>query len=259
VHGFDEFFGNLYHLNAEEEPENPDYPKDPKFRKRFGPRGVLKCWATDKDDRPTTRSSARSASRRSRTPAADQEAHGDGRRGVPRRRSGLHRPPGKAGQAVLLLLQHHAHARLHPPEARIEVGKTGRGLYPDGMVELDGYVGQLLDKLDELGIADNTIVVFTTDNGAEVILPGRRPDPVPGREGHQLGRRLPRADRHALARRDQARDGHQRHLLARGFDPDLRGAAGEPDLVEKDQEGLRGRYETSRSTSMASTSCPSQG
>ena len=70
VHGFDEFFGNLYHLNAEQEPENSDYPKDPKFRKRFGPRGVLKCKATDKDDDDRRRSiRLRWASRRSRTPA----------------------------------------------------------------------------------------------------------------------------------------------------------------------------------------------
>ena len=69
VHGFDEFFGNLYHLNAEEEPEDPDYPKDPKFKEQFGPRGVLHCWATDKDDATEHRAGAASASRRSRTPA----------------------------------------------------------------------------------------------------------------------------------------------------------------------------------------------
>ena len=70
VHGFDEFFGNLYHLNAEEDPEYTDYPKDPRFRKRFGPRGVLKCKATDKDDATVDpSSSARSASKSSRTPA----------------------------------------------------------------------------------------------------------------------------------------------------------------------------------------------
>ena len=69
VHGFDEFFGNLYHLNAEEEPENPAYPKDPRFRERFGPRGVLRCRATDRDDPPSIHASAASASRPSRTPA----------------------------------------------------------------------------------------------------------------------------------------------------------------------------------------------
>jgi arylsulfatase len=68
VHGFDEFFGNLYHLNAEEEPEMDNYPKDPKFKETFGPRGVLHCWATDKDDPTEHRAGARSASRRSRIP-----------------------------------------------------------------------------------------------------------------------------------------------------------------------------------------------
>jgi hypothetical protein len=69
VHGFDEFFGNLYHLNAEEEPEHPDYPKDPQFRAKFGPRGVLRCKATDKDDPTVDRASAGSASRPLRIPA----------------------------------------------------------------------------------------------------------------------------------------------------------------------------------------------
>ena len=69
VHGFDEFFGNLYHLNAEEEPENVDYPKNPEFKAKFGPRGVLKCTASDSTTRPRTRALAASASRRSRTPA----------------------------------------------------------------------------------------------------------------------------------------------------------------------------------------------
>ena len=92
VHGFDEFFGNLYHLNAEEEPENPDYPKDPAFRKKFGPRGVLRCKATDKDDTTSTavRQGRQADDREHR--AARHEAHGDGRRGVPRRRARLHRP-----------------------------------------------------------------------------------------------------------------------------------------------------------------------
>ena len=87
VHGFDEFFGNLYHLNAEEEPEYPNYPKDPAFRKKFGPRGVLKCKATDKDDPTVDRAvrQGRQADDREHRPA-HQEAHGDRRRGIPRRR-----------------------------------------------------------------------------------------------------------------------------------------------------------------------------
>ena len=91
VHGFDEFFGNLYHLNAEEEPENADYPKDPAFKAKFGPRGVLHCFATDNG-----RSHGRSALRQDRQTEvrrhrpADQEAHGDGGRGSHRRDDQVH-------------------------------------------------------------------------------------------------------------------------------------------------------------------------
>ena len=93
-------------------------------------------------------------------------------------------------------------------------GKTGLGLYPDGMVEHDGHVGQLLKKLDDLGIANNTIVVYTTDNGAEVM---SWPDGGSTRsevKGDQLGRGLPCADGHPLARADQAWHRIQRHVRA---------------------------------------------
>ena len=94
-------------------------------------------------------------------------------------------------------------------------GETGLGVYPDGMVEHDGHVGKLLDKLDELGIADNTIVMYSTDNGAEVMSwPDGGIDAVPRREGHQLGRRLARAVRDPLAGRHQAGHGLERDLLA---------------------------------------------
>ncbi len=85
-------------------------------------------------------------------------------------------------------------------------GKTGLGVYPDGMVELDGYVGQLLKKLDDLGVADNTIVVFTTDNGAEVMSwPDGGTTAVPWREGNELGRRISRTNGHTLAWHHQTR------------------------------------------------------
>jgi arylsulfatase len=149
AHGFDEFFGNLYHLNAEEEPENEDYPKDPEFRKKFGPRGVLRL-------RPTARS---------RTPVRSPEAHGDGRRGVPRRGQGLHRPPDKAGKPFFVWFNStrmHVFTHLKPASK----GKTGLGIQADGMVEHDGTSAKLLKQLDDLKIADNTIVIYTSDNGA---------------------------------------------------------------------------------------------
>ena len=114
VHGFDEFFGNLYHLNAEEEPEYENYPKDPEFRKKFGPRGVLKCKATDKDDTTVDAQFGKVGKQMiENTGPLTQQAHGDRRRGIPGRRARLHRSEDKAGKPVVLLLQPDAHARLH--------------------------------------------------------------------------------------------------------------------------------------------------
>jgi arylsulfatase len=168
VHGFDEFYGNLYHLNAEEEPEQPDYPHHiPAMKEMFGPRGVLKARATDTDDPtedprfgrvgkqviedtgPLTRERMRTVEKDLLDYSLDfiRRAH-------------------EADRPFLLW---HNTTRMHVWTRLADEwdGKTKFGLYADGMQELDWVVGQLLDQLDELGIADNTIVVFTTDNGAE--------------------------------------------------------------------------------------------
>ena len=169
VHGFDEFFGNLYHLNCEEEPERPDYPKDPNFRKQFGPRGVLKCKATDKDDATVDPVFGKVGKQvientgplsRKRMETVDEEFLGAALDFIDRKTK-----EGKPWFCYFNTTRMHVWTHLKPESQ----GKTGLGLYPDGMVELDGYVGQLLDKVDKLGLADNTIVVFTTDNGAEVL------------------------------------------------------------------------------------------
>ena len=103
-------------------------------------------------------------------------------------------------------------------------GKTGLGIYPDGMVEHDGHVGQLLKKLDDLGIADNTIVIYTTDNGAETFTwPDGGTTPFRGEKNTQLGRRLPRPAAAPLAGRDQAGHRDQRHHFPRGLGADLHG------------------------------------
>jgi arylsulfatase A-like enzyme len=168
VHGFDEFFGNLYHLNAEEEPEYPNYPKDPNVRKRFGPRGVLKCKAADKDDTTNDPQFGRVGKQvientgpltRKRMETVDEEFLASALDFIDRKTK-----EGKPWFCYFNPTRMHVFTHLKPSS----MGKTGLGLYPDGMVELDGYVGQLLDKLDQLKVADNTIVVFTTDNGAEV-------------------------------------------------------------------------------------------
>lgn len=169
VHGFDEFFGNLYHLNAEEEPEYENYPKDPAFRKRFGPRGVLKCKASDKDDATVDAQFGKVGKQvientgpltRKRMETVDEEFLGAALDFIDRNNKDK-----KPWFCYFNPTRMHVFTHLKPASK----GKTGLGLYPDGMVELDGYVGELLKKLDDLGITKNTMVVFTTDNGAEVL------------------------------------------------------------------------------------------
>jgi arylsulfatase len=168
MHGFDEFFGNLYHLNAEEEPENPDYPKDPRFRQKFGPRGVLHCYATDKDDSTDDPAYGKVGKQRiENTGALDTKRMETIDDEFTDAAVAWMDKQAKAGKPFFC---YYNSTRMHvfTHLKKESQGKTGVGLYADGMVEHDGHVGQLLKKLDDLGIADNTIVVYTTDNGAEV-------------------------------------------------------------------------------------------
>ena len=151
--GFDEFLGNLYHLNAEEEPEYPDYPKDPEFKKQFGPRGVIHSWALPngkqkiEDTGPLTRKRMETIDDETLEAAKGfiDKAHKDGK------------PFFVWWNATRM------HFRTHiKPEVE---GISGQGFYNDAMMEHDMHVGQLLKQLDELGIADNTIVIYSTDYG----------------------------------------------------------------------------------------------
>ena len=153
MHGFDEFFGNLYHLNAEEEPENRDYPKDPEFRKKFGPRGVLHAWLNEdgtqkiEDTGPLTKK---------RMEIVDEETSQAALDFIDRQH--------KAGKPFFVWWNAtRMHFRTHVKKEHL--GMSGQDEYSDGMVEHDALVGVLLKKLDELGIADNTVVMYSTDNG----------------------------------------------------------------------------------------------
>ncbi|MGP3955699.1 arylsulfatase [Nonomuraea sp. 3N208] len=158
AHGFDEFFGNLYHLNAEEEPEQPDYPTEkefPEFRKRFGPRGVIRSWANAdgtqriEDTGPLTRKRMETCDEEFRDAAID----------FVRRQSQVGTP------FFVWFNTTHMHFRTHcKPESR---GRAGRwqSEYHDTMLDHDDIVGDMLAVLDELGIAENTIVMYSTDNG----------------------------------------------------------------------------------------------
>jgi arylsulfatase A-like enzyme len=157
AHGFDEFFGNLYHLNAEEEPEGYYYPKDPEFRQRYGPRGVLHAWANPDG---TQRIENTGPLTKKRMETVDEEIYGHAAAFIDR-----------AAREDTPFFVWFNTTRMHvwthlKPES---IGRTGIGLYPDGMVEHDDMIGDLLKKLDDLGVADNTIVVYTTDNGAEAV------------------------------------------------------------------------------------------
>jgi arylsulfatase A-like enzyme len=168
VHGFDEFYGNLYHLNAEEEPENFNYPTDPKFKEMFGPRGVLRCKATTKDDATVQPRWGRVGKQtiedtgpltKKRMETIDDETSAAAMDFMDRQvKSG--KPFFCWMNATRMHLRTHVRA-----EHRDQPGLTARTEYADGMIEHDAMVGQILNKLDELGIADNTIVLYTTDNG----------------------------------------------------------------------------------------------
>lgn len=167
VNGFDEFFGNLYHLNAEEEPELPDYPKDPAYRAKFGPRGVLKTKATDKDDstadprfgkigKQTIEDTGALTKKRMET--IDDETSAAAIDFMKRQQA--------AGETFFVWYNAtRMHLRTHVRPAHRDRYKHGDSEYIDGMIEHDDTIGTLLKALDDMGIANNTIVVYTSDNG----------------------------------------------------------------------------------------------
>ncbi|MFJ3259502.1 arylsulfatase [Pseudomonas sp. NPDC086581] len=221
-HGFDEFFGNLYHMNAEEEPETYYYPKDPEFRKKYGPRGVIHSYADGKieDTGPLTRK---------RMETIDDEL-------VQATENFID----KAHKADKPFFVWFNSTRMHvwTHLKKESEGKTGIGLYPDGMVEHDGQIGELLKKLDDLGIADNTIVIYTTDNGAEkVSWPDGGTTPFYGEKGttYEGGHRVPLLVKWPGVIKPGSRFNNM--IAHNDWMPTLAAAAGDPNLVAEMAKG----------------------
>jgi len=224
AHGFDEFFGNLYHLNAEEEPEGYFYPKDPDFRKKFGPRGVLKTSSDGKiqDTGPLTTK---------RMPTVDEEFLAGAKDFIDRQ--------AKANKPFFCWFNStrmHVFTHLKPES----MGKTGMGIHADGMAEHDGHVGELLKLLDDLRIADNTIVLYTTDNGAEIALwPDGAMTMFHGEKGTtwEGGFRIPMMVRWPGVIKPGTQINDMISLM--DWFPTLCAAAGEPDIVGKMKTGFQ--------------------
>ena len=221
-HGFDEFFGNLYHLNAEEEPETYYYPKDPEFHKQFGPRGVIKSTADGKIEDT-------GAMTRKRMETADEEFLAAGLDFIDRAH--------KANKPFFVWMsttRMHVWTRLKEESK----GRTGIGIYPDGMVEHDDHVGQMLKKLDDLGIADNTIVIYSTDNGAETVTwPDGGITPFKGEKGTtwEGGFRVPLVVRWPGVINSGTKNNDI--ISQEDWMPTLMAAIGEPNIVEKLKQG----------------------
>jgi arylsulfatase len=243
VHGFDEFFGNLYHLNAEEEPELPNWPPAddfPRFRERFAPRGVIHSWSTDEDD-PTEDGRFGRVGRqriedtgpltRKRMETIDDEVLAAASDFIDRQH--------EAGTPFFIWFNTtHMHFRTHPkPES---VGQAGRwqSPYHDTMIDHDKAVGALLEKLDELGLAEDTIVVYSTDNGPHMnSWPDGGMTPFRGEKNTNWegAFRVPQLIR--WPGRIEAGRVSNEIVSHNDWLPTFLAAAGEPDVVEKLKTG----------------------
>ena len=242
VHGFDEFYGNLYHLNAEEEPELPDYPKDPAFRAKFGPRGVMDCKASATDD-PTVDPRFGKVGKQVCTDTGPltkkrMETIDDD---IANRAVDFIQRQNKAGKPFFVWVNFtHMHFRTHTkPES---IGQSGRwqSPYHDAMIDHDKNVGQVLKALDDLGIADNTFVMYShRQRPAHEQLAGWRDDAVPQREELELGRRLPGAGHGALAGQDQTWQVSNEMVAHLDWLPTLLAMAGDTEVKDKLLKGYK--------------------
>ena len=236
VHGFDEFYGNLYHLNAEEEPDESDYPKDPAFKAKYGPRGVLDAKATAKDDPTVDPRFGRVGKQtivdtgpliRKRMETIDDDI-------AERARDFMQRQV-KADRPFFLWVNFtHMHLWTHTkPESRGQAGEY-QSFYHDTMIDHDKNVGAILDEIDKLGISDNTIVIYSTDNGPHMnTWPDAAMTPFRGEKntGWEGGFRVPLLVRWP----GHIGSGTVSNEIISNLDwaPTLLAAAGEPDVKEK--------------------------
>ncbi|WP_319500376.1 arylsulfatase [uncultured Draconibacterium sp.] len=224
-HGFDEFYGNLYHLNAEEAPENSDYPKNPNFRKQFGPRGVIHSYADGKveDTGPLTKKRMETVDQEFLDAAVDF----------------MEKQVESETPFFCWFNTSRMHYVTHPPEEY--QGKSGLNFYADGMMQHDDQIGQILDKLDEMGIAENTIVIYTTDNGPHFNMwPDGGITPFRGEKNTNWegGYRVP----FLLRWPGKVEAGSVTNEIVAGNDwvPTLMAAVGEPNIKEKLLNGYQG-------------------
>ena len=247
VHGFDEFFGNLYHLNAEEEPENFNYPRSPEFKELFGPRGVLRCKATEVDDateqprwgrvgKQTIEDTGPLTKKRMET--IDDETSAAAIDFIDRQVK-ANKPFFCWMNATRMHLRTHVRA-----EHRDQPGLTARTEYADGMIEHDTTVGLLLKKLDDLGIANDTIVLYTTDNGPHM---NSWPDGAMTPFRSEKNTNWEGAFRVPCMIRwpGHIKPGEVSNEIVSGLDwfPTLLAAAGDPGITDKLLTGLRRRRE----------------
>ena len=230
VHGLDEFYGSLYHLNASEEPELPDYPKDPEFIKKYGPRGVLYCLALP-NGKQSIEDTGPLTTKRMETIDDD----------VAERSARFIEKQHKAGTPFFVWVNFtHMHFRTHvKPES---LGQSGRwqSPYHDAMIDHDKNVGTVLDKLDELGIADNTLVFYSTDNGTHMnTWPDSAMSPFRGEKNANWegAYRVPAMVRWpGKIEADSVSNEIMSHM---DWMPTLLAAAGVPDIKEKLKKGYK--------------------
>jgi arylsulfatase A-like enzyme len=249
VHGFDEFYGILYHLNAMEEPYDPQYPKSPQFLASFGPRNVIdtKASTVDDADHRSALGQGRQADDRRRRSAAAAPEHGSKAKfnmedvddELVRRSVDFIDRSVKANKPFFLwhnTTRTHVWTHLGPKWKN----KSGYGLYADAIMELDAAVGSIMKKLDDAGIADNTIVVFTSDNGSETFSwPDGGNTPFRGEKGttYEGGFRVPMVAKWPGTIKP---GGIVNDIIAgEDFLPTLLAAAGEPDVKAKLLSGMK--------------------